>query len=105
MYPVDNTAIPCVLNAAICAGGGGIAGHRVLQALPREPDIKWLLQGPPEEGRSDVASIQALGWPFPDLFCSVDAVVTKPSYGTVAEATCNGARVFFLRRGDWIEEP
>ncbi len=83
---------------------GGISGHRVVPTLPREPDVMWLLQEPPEEGRSDVASIQALGWPFPDLLRSVDAVVTKPSYGTVAEATCNGTRVLYLRRGDWAEE-
>ena len=84
---------------------GGISGHRVVPTLPREPDVMWLLQEPPEEGRSDVASIQALGWRFPDLLRSVDAVVTKPSYGTVTEATCNGARVLYLRRGDWAEEP
>jgi hypothetical protein len=83
---------------------GGISGHRVLPALPREPDVIWLLQEPLEEGRPDVASIQALGWPFPDLLRSVDAVVTKPSYGTVTEATCNGARVLYLCRGDWAEE-
>ncbi len=81
---------------------GGIAGHRVLPALPREPDIKWLLAGPSEG--PDIASVPALGWPFPDLLSRVDVVVTKPSYGTVAEATCNGARVLYLRRGDWVEE-
>jgi hypothetical protein len=81
---------------------GGIPGHRVLPALPREPDIKWLLAGPSEG--PDIASVPALGWPFPDLLSSVDVVVTKPSYGTVAEATCNGARVLYLRRGDWAEE-
>jgi hypothetical protein len=83
---------------------GGITGSRVVPALPREPDVMWLLQGPPEEGRSDVASIQALGWPFPDLLRSVDAVVSKPSYGTVAEGACNGTRVLYLCRGNWIEE-
>jgi hypothetical protein len=83
---------------------GGISGHRVLPDLPCEPDVMWLVDGPGEEGRSDIASIRALGWLFPNLLCSVDAVVTKPGYGTVAEAACNGARVLYLRRGDWAEE-
>ena len=83
---------------------GGISGHRVLPDLPREPDVMWLVDGPGEEGRPNIASVRALAWPFPDLLCSVDAIVTKPGYGTVAEATCNGARMLYLRRGDWAEE-
>jgi len=84
---------------------GGIAGDDVLPALPREPGMTWLVDGPPVGGRSDIAAVGSLAWPFPDLLRSVDAIVTKPGYGTVAEATCNGTRVLYLRRGDWAEEP
>jgi len=83
---------------------GGIAGQGVPAALPREPGILWLTDRKPTAGRPDIASFAALGWPFPDLLGSVDAVVTKPGYGTLAEAACNGARVLYLRRGDWAEE-
>ena len=83
---------------------GGISGQRVLPALPREPDILWLIDGPEEKGRPDIASVPALGWPFPDLLASVDAVVSKPGYGTVTEAACNGTRMLYLCRGNWAEE-
>lgn len=83
---------------------GGIAGARVPAALPRAPDVLWLADGGLQDGRPDVASFGDLAWPFPDLLRSVDAVVTKSGYGTLAEAACNGARVLYLRRGDWAEE-
>jgi hypothetical protein len=83
---------------------GGIAGTRVPAALPRAPNVIWLTDGGPQDGRPDVASFTALAWPFPDLLRSVDAVVTKPGYGTLAEAACNGTRVLYLCRGDWAEE-
>jgi len=94
------TAEQCLVLVAF----GGIAGKRVPAALPSEPDVLWLTDGRPRDGRPDIASFAALGWPFPDLLRSVDAVVTKPGYGTLAEAACNGARVLYLRRGDWAEE-
>lgn len=84
---------------------GGIAGDNLLPSLPREPDITWLVDGPIEEGRGDLASVPDLDWPFPDLLRSVDAIVTKAGYGTVAEAACNGTAVLYLSRGDWAEEP
>lgn len=83
---------------------GGIAGKRVPAALPRAADVMWLADSGPRDERPDVASFAAIDWPFPDLLRSVDAIVTKPGYGTLAEAACNGARVLYLRRGDWAEE-
>jgi hypothetical protein len=83
---------------------GGIAAHGVPLVLPRDREVAWLVDRPGEAGRDDVLSIRGLGWPFPDILRSVDAVVTKPGYGTVAEAACNGTRVLFVRRGDWAEE-
>jgi UDP-N-acetylglucosamine:LPS N-acetylglucosamine transferase len=35
---------------------------------------------------------------------SVDAVLTKPGYGTFAEAACNGTPLLYLRREDWPEQ-
>lgn len=41
----------------------------------------------------------------PDLLRSVDAIVTKPGYGTFAEAACNGTAVLYQRRDDgWPEQ-
>ena len=84
---------------------GGIAGDQVLPSLPHEPDITWLVDGPIEDGRDDLASVPKLAWPFPDLLRSTDAIVTKPGYGTFAEAACNETAALYLPRGDWAEEP
>jgi UDP-N-acetylglucosamine:LPS N-acetylglucosamine transferase len=49
-------------------------------------------------------AFESLDFPFADLLRSVDAVVTKPGYGTFTEATCNGAAVIYQRRDDWPEQ-
>jgi len=36
---------------------------------------------------------------------SCDALITKPGYGTVTEAACNGVPALYVLRGDWAEEP
>ena len=41
---------------------------------------------------------------FIALLGAADAVVTKPGYGTFAEAACNGKPVLYLRREDWPEQ-
>jgi UDP:flavonoid glycosyltransferase YjiC (YdhE family) len=40
-----------------------------------------------------------------DALASCDAIITKPGYGTFAEAACNGIPVLYVPRGDWPEEP
>jgi hypothetical protein len=42
---------------------------------------------------------------LPDTLASCDAVLTKPGYGTLAEAGCAGIPVLYVPRGDWPEEP
>jgi small subunit ribosomal protein S21 len=40
-----------------------------------------------------------------DLLASVDAVITKPGYGTFVEAACAGTPILYLERDDWPETP
>ena len=47
---------------------------------------------------------EPLGLPFTDLLCSVDAVLTKPGYGTFTEAAYNGVPVLYMRRENWPEQ-
>ena len=42
--------------------------------------------------------------PFTDLLALVDAVLTKPGYGTFVEAACNGVPLLYVPRDDWPEE-
>jgi UDP-N-acetylglucosamine:LPS N-acetylglucosamine transferase len=39
------------------------------------------------------------------VLASVDAVLTKPGYGTFAEAACAGVPVLYVSRGEWPEQP
>lgn len=41
----------------------------------------------------------------PDALASCAAIITKPGYGTFAEAACHGVPVLYVPRGDWPEEP
>jgi len=36
---------------------------------------------------------------------SVDAVITKPGYGTLVEAACSGVPILYVEREDWPETP
>jgi len=38
-----------------------------------------------------------------EVLASCDALLTKPGYGTFAEAACNGVPVLYARRDDWPE--
>jgi UDP:flavonoid glycosyltransferase YjiC (YdhE family) len=40
-----------------------------------------------------------------EVLAGCDAVITKPGYGTFAEAACHGLPVLSVPRGDWPEEP
>ena len=51
-----------------------------------------------------MAALEALPMNFTDLLRSVDAVLTKPGYGTFTEAACNGTPVLYVRRDDWPEQ-
>ena len=43
------------------------------------------------------------GLKFTDLLASVDAVITKPGYGTFVEAACSGIPILYVERKDWPE--
>jgi hypothetical protein len=76
-------------------GGGGMDGVCFLT-----PDAAAA------EGRDDVVLIGTGDRPgVPDVLPCCDALITKPGYGTFAEAACNGIPVLYVPRGDWPEEP
>jgi hypothetical protein len=83
---------------------GGIPARLPVEAWPALADTHWLVPAAWNVLRADMIAIEALDWPFPDLLRSVDAVVTKPGYGTFTEAVCNGAAVIYQRRDDWPEQ-
>jgi hypothetical protein len=65
-----------------------------MERWPQHRDILWLR---PE-------ALGTEGVRFNDLLANVDAVLTKPGYGTFTEATVHGVPVLYLRRPDWPEQ-
>jgi hypothetical protein len=83
---------------------GGIPTRLPIEAWPTPPGIHWLVPTSWQPARPGFDAFETLGIAFSDLLRSVDAVVTKPGYGTFAEAACNGTAVIYQRRDDWPEQ-
>lgn len=84
---------------------GGIPTRLPVENWPALPDTHWLVPQSWDVQRKDMHAFEPLDFPFVDLLRSVDAVVTKPGYGTFAEAVCNGTAVLYQRRDDgWPEQ-
>jgi UDP:flavonoid glycosyltransferase YjiC (YdhE family) len=82
---------------------GGIATRLPLESWPRRKGVVWLYGGMADAGREDMFDVALTGMPFIDVLASSDAVLTKPGYGTYAEAVCNGIPILTLARPDWPE--
>lgn len=85
-------------------GGAG----RLRLGGPRRllPDL--CLVTPDADAASERDDVRVLGPGDPDVLevlASADALITKPGYGTFAEAACNGIPVLSVTRDDWPESP
>lgn len=84
---------------------GGMEFRLPVEGWPQTPGLNWLVPGEWNIRRDDVRSFDLAGLDFRDLLASVDAVVTKPGYGTFVEAACGGIPILYLGRTDWPETP
>jgi hypothetical protein len=84
---------------------GGMEFRLPVEDWAPVPGVKWLVPGAWGLTRSDVRSIDVAGLDFIDLLASVDAVVSKPGYGTFVEAACSGVPLLYVDRDDWPETP
>lgn len=84
---------------------GGMEFPLPLRDWPQTPGFKWLVPGEWKPERSDMRCFDAADLEFSDLLASVDAVITKPGYGTFVEAACSGIPILYLERADWPETP
>ena len=91
-------------NKAVLIALGGIAHRLPVESWPRLPGIRWLVPADWQCLHPDAISIESFGLSFTDLLYSVNAVITKPGYGTFSEAACNGTPVIYQRREDWPEQ-
>lgn len=84
---------------------GGIDGGFRPENLPWTSEVCWVCPGEVPIGAEGVMAQSRLGLSFIDTLASVDVVVTKPGYGTLVEAVCNGVAVVSVERPDWPESP
>lgn len=89
---------------AVLIAMGGIALRLPVESWPRLPGIRWLLPASWQCNHPDALALESFGLNFTDLLCSVDAIVSKPGYGTFCEAACNGTPLLYQRRQDWPEQ-
>jgi hypothetical protein len=83
---------------------GGIDKDLGAATWPVTPGLRYLVPGSWAVERADMTAMEALDMDFSDLLRSVDAVLTKPGYGTFTEAARNGVPVLYIRRDDWPEQ-
>ncbi len=83
---------------------GGVAHQLPVDRWPRAPGVRWLVAADWHCTHPDAVAYESFGLSFTDLLCSVNAVITKPGYGTFTEAACNGLPVLYQRRADWPEQ-
>ncbi len=91
-------------DRAVLIALGGIAHRLPVEQWPSLPGIRWLVAADWQCRHPATFAFESFGLNFTDLLCSVDAVITKPGYGTFTEAACNGTPVLYQRRMDWPEQ-
>ncbi|MDH2916137.1 MAG: hypothetical protein PXX77_04585 [Gallionella sp.] len=84
---------------------GGIDYRLPMENWPPIPGVLWLIPQVWDIQRADMIAMESLGLSFSDVLASSDAVLTKPGYGTFAEAACSGVPVLYVPRGEWPEQP
>ena len=83
---------------------GGFDVALPIDRWPEIPGVRWLVPQNMPVARADMSAFEPLGIAFGDLLGSVDAVLTKPGYGTFADAACNATPLLYMRRDDWPEQ-
>jgi len=84
---------------------GGMPYTIPYQDWPVTDGIVYLIAEPVPVGRKDFVTLSSIGIDHIDILASCDAILTKPGYGTYAEAALHGRPVLYLPRSDWPEEP
>jgi hypothetical protein len=83
---------------------GGVPTQLNLAAWPPLSEVHWIVPASLNPQRRDMVALESLDMDFVDVLRSVDALITKPGYGSFVEAACNGVPVLYAPRLDWPEE-
>lgn len=89
----------------VLVGMGGIGYRPPAERWPRLSQVVYLV---PDDWRVAQPGLRALadtGMVFRDVLASADALITKPGYGSYAEAAAAAVPVLYIPRPDWPEAP
>ncbi|MDD5365824.1 MAG: hypothetical protein PHR30_10830 [Gallionellaceae bacterium] len=89
----------------VLVGMGGIGYRPPAERWPRIPGVVFLAPDDWQAGHSGLRALHETGMVFRDVLASSDALVTKPGYGSYAEAAATGVPVLHIPRPDWPEAP
>ena len=83
---------------------GGIHTELPVTRWPRLGRVRLVTGSKSEFSHPDIRSSAELEFPFIDLVRSCDVIISKPGYGIVTEAACNGVPILLVSRPGWPEE-
>jgi hypothetical protein len=83
---------------------GGMSSGLSFADWPGLPGWTWVVTDD-AAGRPDLIAREAVDMTFTNILRSCDVVVSKPGYGTFAEAAVNGVPLLYLPRPGWPETP
>ena len=89
---------------AVLVAMGGFELAVPVDLWPSRPGLRFLV---PETWNCTHPAAIAYGtheFSFGALLRAADVVLTKPGYGTFAEAACTGIPLFYIHRDDWPEQ-
>lgn len=85
--------------------GGLPSGSLPLDILAHENRCHWLFKESHLPQSDNFHSLETMNqWLFEDIFASVDAVVSKPGYGTATLSAALGIPMLYVRRGQFPDE-
>ena len=100
---VEMLKLPATTRFAL-ASLGGIPTTLQCQQWPKLDDVHYLVPEHSRFDRPDMSALEPTGISFPDAMRASAVLITKPGYGSFAEAACNATPVLFAHR-DWPEQP
>lgn len=89
----------------VLVGMGGIRYRPPVERWPALPNTVYLVPDAWLAHHPDIRHLAECAMPFRDVLASADALVTKPGYGSYAEAATAGVPVLTIPRPDWPEAP
>ena len=89
----------------VLVGMGGIRYRPPVEQWPHLPGVVFLVPDDWRAAHPGTCALRDTGMVFRDVLASSDALITKPGYGSYAEAAATGVPVLTIPRPDWPEAP